>query len=72
MYERFVAIPSGTAPVTASILAASFRSLANELEKLGQTAVKGVRIDTAERKIVVKLDGDDPRPKEEMIQKKRR
>lgn len=43
MYERYVAIPSGTAPVTASILAASFRSLANELEKHGGSKVIGAR-----------------------------
>jgi len=73
LFERFVSIPDPIPPtkVTAMNLATSFRSLANELEKLGETAVKGVRIDTAERKIVVKLDGDDPKPKVE-VQKRRR
>lgn len=73
MFERFVSIPNPLPPgkVTAINLAISLRSLANELEKLGQTAVKGVRIDTAERKIVVKLDGEDPRSKV-VVQKRKK
>jgi hypothetical protein len=41
-------------------LATCFRSLASELDRLGEIRVKGIKIEPVERKLVVTLAGEDP------------
>jgi hypothetical protein len=60
-YQRSVNLPSGHVGITTSSLATSLRSLANELDRIGFAKVKGIKIDPVERKIVVTLEGEDPR-----------
>lgn len=60
-FQRFVALPSGYQGIDTENLAVSLRSLASSLEKLGRKKVKGIKIDPVERKIVVTLEGEDPR-----------
>lgn len=67
-FTRFVLLPSGKPGIGAKNLAACFYSIAVELDKLGETRVKGIRIDPAERKLIVTLSGEDLRS--EHIEKK--
>ena len=59
-FTRFVVLPSGRPGIMAKNLATCFRSLANELDRLGGVKVKGIRIDPTKRKLVVTLVGEDP------------
>ena len=59
-FTRFVLLPSGKPGITAKNLAACFFSIAGELDKLGDTRVKGIRIEPTERKLIVTLAGEDP------------
>lgn len=61
-FTRFVALPKG---LTAKTLSPCLLSLSQEVAKIHESKITGFRIDTAERKLVVTFDGDDPHPKED-------
>ena len=59
-FSRFVVLPKGNTGIRATNLSACLKSLAVELERLGQTKVRGIRIESKERKLIVTLEGKDP------------
>jgi hypothetical protein len=61
-FTRFVALPKG---MTAKTLAPCLLSLSQEVSKIHESKITGFRIDTAERKLVVTFDGEDPYPKDD-------
>jgi len=59
-FSRFVVLPKGNIGMRATNLSACLKSLAAELDRLGQTKVKGIRIESKERKLIVTLEAKDP------------
>ena len=59
-FSRLVLLPKGCTGIRATNLSACLKSLAVELDRLGQTKVKGIRIESKERKLIVTLEGKDP------------
>lgn len=70
-FEVSVALPqpSKGVPIGATNIAVALTSLANELQKLNYTKVKGMRV--RDDKLVVTLEGPDPRPKRLTIEKQK-
>ena len=69
-FTRFVIFPAGK-EVMAQNLGVCFISIGEELTKLRQTKVKGIRIDQTERKLIVTLAGEDPQEGKELQLRRR-
>lgn len=70
-FSRFVVLPQGSAGIRATNLSACLKSLAVELDRLGQTKVRGIRIEPKERKLIVTLEGKDPVERVQPVKKGR-
>lgn len=70
-FSRFVMLPKGGMGIRATNLSACLKSLAMELDRLGQTKVKGIRIESKERKLIVTLEGKDPVERVQLIKRGR-